>query len=291
MKTPTTPYEAMLLDSAIRILKSDPRKDELVLNTRSRVLDSTKSSWFNQGSQVVNSVDTTTTQKEKIMAKAPSKREPKVEKATPVSAASPTQAEKEAEVKAKIEAKAAKLAATAEAKAAKESAAVRKAQEREAKRLEREAAKAEKAAELQASGKKYIGSMLALAERVKEGVYVKSATGQLRSNDELAQAFDGVGPINVVNTAMTLLGLEVNPYSALNIGQQSMNMRNRLRGAVRKGVVTIDAIRAHIVENDYDDTAYIETKRAEREAKAAAAKAEREAKSVKAKKEPETATA
>jgi hypothetical protein len=35
-----------------------------------------------------------------------------------------------------------------------------------------------------------------------------------------------------------LLGLPGNPYLTLNPGQQSMNLRNRLRHAIRNGFVT-----------------------------------------------------
>lgn len=38
MKNPTTPYEALLLASAIEILKSDPRKDESRVNALRRGL-------------------------------------------------------------------------------------------------------------------------------------------------------------------------------------------------------------------------------------------------------------
>ncbi|CAB4120835.1 hypothetical protein UFOVP2_13 [uncultured Caudovirales phage] len=151
------------------------------------------------------------------------------------------QANKEAAAKAKMEAKAAKNAAAAEKKAAAEAAKLAKKSDsaeakaaREIKKAEAKAAREAKAAEAKAAGKGYVGSMLALADRVKQGLYVKSATGQLRSTDELAVALDNVPPHNVVALGMAIFA-EPNKYAALNVGQQSMNYRNRIRGAIRKG--------------------------------------------------------
>ena len=87
-------------------------------------------------------------------------------------------------------AKAAQIKADADAvkvakKAEREAAAAAKKAEKEAaaaaKKAEREAKAAERKAELAAAGSKrtYVGSMLTLADKVKEGVYVKGANGQL----------------------------------------------------------------------------------------------------------------
>jgi len=144
------------------------------------------------------------------------------------------------------------------------------------KAARREAAKAERAARLAElkDGKGYVGSMLALADKVKAGEYVKGLTGQLRSNDELAQALDGVLPGGVVKLGVHVLNLESNPYSHLNVGQQSMNLRNKIRGAITKGTLTIDAIKDAIVELDVDSSTSI---KAATDAKAKAA-AERKSK-------------
>ena len=93
---------------------------------------------------------------------------------------------------------------------------------------------------------RYAGNMTRLTERAKSGVYVKSSTGQLRSNDDLANALDRVPAANVIRLALMVLDLEVNPYSALNVGQQSMNLRNRMRGAIKKGTLTLDTVVAAI---------------------------------------------
>lgn len=196
-------------------------------------------------------------------------------------------AKADTEAKAKATAAAQEVAA-AKAKAKADAAAVKakeqadKAAERKAKADAKAAERAERVAALQANGKKYVGSMLVLADRVKAGAYVKGTTGQLRSNDELAIALDGVGPDGVVSVAKFVLGIEDNPYTALNIGQQSMNFRNRMRGAIKKGTLTIDTIKEAIVELDVDASKEIAAKakvKAEAKAKREAdAKAKAEAK-------------
>lgn len=201
-----------------------------------------------------------------------------------------------AAVKAKIAEKEAKKAEAERKKAEREAAATAKKAEaaktkaeREAKAAENKAAREARITELAATGKKYTGTMLALSDRVKAGVYVKSTTGQLRSTDAIAEAFDAVPPQNVVQLG-TLLFDEPNKYAALNIGQQSMNYRNRLRGAVRTGAevngvkITLDLIKTKITELGLD------TGRAEAEAKAKA-KTEREEKAAAAKKAKEEAKA
>lgn len=199
----------------------------------------------------------------------------------PVPEREPTRQElAEAKTKAKIAAKAEKKAAAEKAKAEREAKAAEKAAEREAKKGETEAAKAERKAKLAelAEGRNYQGSMLALTERVKSGSYVKSATGQLRSTDALAEALDGVQPLGVIQLGKDLLKLEENPYAKLNVGQQSMNLRNRLRGAITKGVIKIEDVVAYVAEHGLDVSEQLAKEKAERAEKAAAAKAEREAK-------------
>jgi flagellar biosynthesis GTPase FlhF len=176
-------------------------------------------------------------------------------------------AAKESAKAAKESEKAAKAAEREAAKAEKQAAIEAKRQERENAKAAREAAKAEKLA--QADG--YAGSMLALRDaRVR---YVKAMNGRLRSTDEIAQVFDAVDPMGVVAIAMRALNLEANPYARLNIGQQSMNLRNRLRGALKKGIVTLDAIRE--LRDAGGHTAIVESR-------LAAANAKREARVAKA---------
>ena len=166
---------------------------------------------------------------------------------------------KAAAEKAKADAKAAKEKAAAEAKAAKEKAAAEKAAAREqvkaakaaetkAKAEAREAARAAAREARLAQGGTI--AMQSLVERAKAGLYVKGAQGQLRANDDIAVALDVVPTEKVVDACMTLLGESANKYASLNYGQQSMNYRNRLRGAVRKSVevggvpLTIERVRA-----------------------------------------------
>jgi hypothetical protein len=225
-----------------------------------------------------------------------SKQTPKTtEGTTTEAAANPTSTKQEADAaaaKAKIAAKEAKAKEKADRDAKAAATAAEKAKlkaEKDAKAAENKAAREAKAAELAAAGRKYTGSMLALSERVKAGIYVKSTTGQLRSTDAIAEAFDAVPPQNVVKLGTLLFG-EQNKYAALNIGQQSMNYRNRLRGAVRAGAevngvkITIELIAAKIAELGLD------TGKAEAEARAKA-KAEREQKAADTKKAKEEAKA
>lgn len=190
-------------------------------------------------------------------------------------------AEKDAEKAAKKEAaealEAEKLAAKLEMIQSKN---VRTKEEREAAKAER----AERLAALNPDGtRKYVGSMLALADRVKQGVYVKGATGQLRSTNELAEALDAVPVANVIQLAKIVLGLDANPYTHLNSGQQSMNLRNKMRGAIKAGTLTIDAIRGCIEENGFATATDWEAKaQAKREARAASAAANKAAKEAKA---------
>lgn len=104
-----------------------------------------------------------------------------------------------------------------------------------ARKQAREAAKLARQAEIGHQAK-----MAALMEAKKH--YTKSTTGQLRSNDAIAVALDAVPPANVIKLAMNLLQITVNPYQRLNTGQQSMNLRNKLRGALKRGVLTLDQI-------------------------------------------------
>ncbi len=177
-----------------------------------------------------------------------------------------------AEAKAKKDAE--KAAKKAEADAAKAAKVAATAEARVKAKAEREA----RLEALKSEGKNYVGSMLALADRVKSGAYVKGLTGQLRSNDELAITLDGVGPDGVIQLAKHVLAIEENPYTKLNIGQQSMNFRNRMRGALKKGTLTFDQIKAAIVELDIDATELIQKAAVEKAARIAARKAEAEAK-------------
>lgn len=161
----------------------------------------------------------------------------------------------------------------AKAKAEKDAQMAAKAEAKAVLKAQKEPAKLERQERLASLGRNYTGSMLALADAVKSGKYVKSATGQLRSTNELATVLDGVTPNGVIQTAKAVLGLEVNPYTHLNVGQQSMNLRNKMRGAITKGTLGIDTIREYIAANGLDVSGEYAAKR---EAKAAA-KIKREA--------------
>lgn len=81
----------------------------------------------------------------------------------------------------------------------------------------------------------YCGPMLALRQRVRAHKYVKAPNGQPMCGDDLAVALGGLEPKYVIAACIAALDLTRNPYEHLNIGQQSMNLRNKLRGALKRG--------------------------------------------------------
>lgn len=94
------------------------------------------------------------------------------------------------------------------------------------------------------ASQRYTGRMLALvAARVH---YVKGANGNQHSGDWIGIAFSALPRELVVRTCMQILKLEANPYTHLNPGQQSMNLRNRVRGAAQRGEISVDHIKACI---------------------------------------------
>lgn len=179
---------------------------------------------------------------------------------------------------AKIAAKAEKQAAAAAAKAEKEAAKAAKSTETEAQKAEKKAAREARLAELKTEGRTYVGSMLALADKVKSKAYVKGPTGQLHSGDDLATVLAGVQPLGVIQLAKVVLDLESNPYSHLNVGQQSMNLRNKLRGAIRKDATVMQKVKDTIVELDLDVTDAILKIKAEKAERIAKAKEDKAAK-------------
>lgn len=174
----------------------------------------------------------------------------------------------EEQAKAKIAAKAEKKAAAdkaaAELKAKREAAAAEKAKKLQEQTAAREQAAKDKAAAKEAKAKERAekaanpaasdaeGMSGALREKVQLGLYVKGKNGQLRTNDEIALALETVAVENMVPLLLETMGIAENPYPHLNQGQQSMNLRNRLRGAIRKGtkiegtetVITLDRLKS-----------------------------------------------
>lgn len=91
---------------------------------------------------------------------------------------------------------------------------------------------------------KYTGPMLALRDAAKH--YVTGKNGNPHNNDALAQALDGLSREEVVTTLIKAMKLESNPYLHLNPGQQSMNLRNKARGQIKNGFLTIEEIKAAV---------------------------------------------
>lgn len=81
----------------------------------------------------------------------------------------------------------------------------------------------------------YQGPMRALRDRVKAGAYTKAANGQPSCGDAIAQALGHLEPAEVIRACIIAMNLAANPYVHLNIGQQSMNLRNKLRGMMKRG--------------------------------------------------------
>ena len=81
----------------------------------------------------------------------------------------------------------------------------------------------------------YVGPMLALRERLAAGAYKKAPNGQPCCGDEIAIALGSLTPAQVIRACIVAMNLPNNPYTHLNIGQQSMNLRNKLRGCMKRG--------------------------------------------------------
>ncbi|CAB4168769.1 hypothetical protein UFOVP580_34 [uncultured Caudovirales phage] len=89
----------------------------------------------------------------------------------------------------------------------------------------------------------YTGPMLALRDRAKQGLYKKAANGQPSCGDEVATILGALKPQFVIRACVIALNLEANPYTHLNVGQQSMNLRNKLRGALIRGEFGMGVVR------------------------------------------------
>lgn len=123
----------------------------------------------------------------------------------------------------------------------------------EAANLAKEAADLAAEAAVPARTDGYSGPMLALRERLRQGAYSKAANGQPCCGDAIANALGGLKPEQVIRACIVALALPGNPYLGLNIGQQSMNLRNKLRGAMKRGEfgmgVVVEAVE-QIVDED-----------------------------------------
>lgn len=125
----------------------------------------------------------------------------------------------------------------------------------EAAALEAEAA--ELAAETPPVLDGYNGPMLNLRKRKDSGAYTKMANGQLACGDRVAQALGNLTPAQVIRSCLLAMALPSNPYDHLNIGQQSMNLRNKLRGCLKRvdfgfGVVE-EAVEDVLAQDDEQD--------------------------------------
>jgi len=101
-------------------------------------------------------------------------------------------------------------------------------------------------ADLDMSRLNYVGPMLALRRASHAGRYRKAVNGQPCCMDAVALALGGLTPDRVIFACIDALCLPSNPYFHLNIGQQSMNLRNKVRGAMNRGEIGISAILASV---------------------------------------------
>lgn len=105
----------------------------------------------------------------------------------------------------------------------------------------------------------YTGPMLALRDRAKQGLYKKAANGQPSCGDEVATILGALKPQFVIRACIIALNLEANPYTHLNIGQQSMNLRNKLRGALIRGEFGMGVVREAADDAMTEQTAAVTT--------------------------------
>lgn len=90
----------------------------------------------------------------------------------------------------------------------------------------------------------YAGPMLALRTAVKN--YKKAPNGQPCCGDTIATLCGEYSRETVVKALIAALGLPSNPYAHLNPGQQSMNLRNKARAALKSGLITEADIDANL---------------------------------------------
>lgn len=95
-------------------------------------------------------------------------------------------------------------------------------------------------APVESEKRRYQGPMLALV-RARQS-YRKGANGNPHTNDAIGEAFSHLDRETVVNLCLRLMSMQTNPYEHLNPGQQSMNLRNKLRQMVRNKMLPVDHV-------------------------------------------------
>lgn len=88
-----------------------------------------------------------------------------------------------------------------------------------------------------------ISPMRGLRERLKAGAYMKMPNGQPANGDEVATVLGNLEPLEVVKALMIAFDHKSNFYGHLNVGQQSMNYRNKFRGALKRGELGMGVLR------------------------------------------------
>lgn len=88
---------------------------------------------------------------------------------------------------------------------------------------------------------KYSGPMLILRDAARH--YVKPKNGNPCCGDELSQLCGEYNREVVVKALILALKFAHNPYAHLNPGQQSMNLRNKTRAALKSGLITMNDVK------------------------------------------------
>ncbi len=93
----------------------------------------------------------------------------------------------------------------------------------------------------------YHGPMLSLRQRLKQGAYAKMPNGQPACGDQVATILGQLSPQEVIEACLIAINI-TNPYTHLNIGQQSMNLRNKLRGMLKRGDIGMGVLTEAVEE-------------------------------------------
>lgn len=101
----------------------------------------------------------------------------------------------------------------------------------------------------------YTGPMLALRERLAAGAYQKAINGQPCCGDAIAIKLGTLTPAQVIRACIIAMNLPNNPYSHLNVGQQSMNLRNKLRGCMKRGEFGMGVVVEAVEQVEEEDQA------------------------------------
>lgn len=96
--------------------------------------------------------------------------------------------------------------------------------------------------------------MIALRVRLAAGAYSKAPNGQPCCGDTIAQVLGVLTPTQVIRACIIAMNLPTNPYAHLNVGQQSMNLRNKLRGCLKRAEFGMGVVNEAVEQVQDEDT-------------------------------------